>query len=659
MAEDIRRGLGGGFRGRDVLLIGGSMALMLVAVVFFALAQQGQSRLARWQETTQTIPQQMNQLVLGIGEVLRGRPVSLALVDSVRLSLEELTLGLLQGDVVLDIAPLPASLQPEGTALREVWLGLAAQINQLAQLVPSYDQGLLAAERLVDAVRGPEGLSAVYEALAQAETNPERIITLARQLSDLESFASTASRLFTEGRDTQRFFDELSKLIGALEQREQSLASLPDSNDRRARLRELRDRVTALEPLVAQVITLQGVAADLPKGLSDITAAAGAVDDELVIRAARLSRYPFISYSSAAIALLLLATYAVLATREVARRLREREAREARQQQAILGLLDEITNLADGDLTVDVTVTEDFTGAIADSINYTVQNMRSLVGTINETSEKLARSAGATQELATRMNSASQQQAREVVTITQQINAAAQALQQVSAKADEAVEQAEQSATIARQGAETADRTMASMNQLREQIQDTSKRIKRLGESSQEIGHIIELINDIAEQTGTLALNAAIQAAMAGEQGRGFAVVAEEVQRLAERASNATRQVEGLVKTIQADTNEAIVSMERSTQNVVNGTRTAEEAGSALTQVSSASRLIAERVQALAQATRQQSAVATQLAKQMQSIREIALQTSQASGQTAQAVGELNKLSDQLRGSVSGFKLPT
>ena len=228
----------------------------------------------------------------------------------------------------------------------------------------------------------------------------------------------------------------------------------------------------------------------------------------------------------------------------------------------------------------------------------------------------------------------------------------------MASEAQTLAHQSELSLQTAKSGGETVRRSIDSMEALREQIQDTSKRIKRLGESSQEIGNIIELINDIAEQTGTLALNASIQAAMAGEQGRGFAVVAEEVQRLAERASSATRQVETLVNTIQADTNEAMVSMERSTVNVVSGARSAEDAGGALTRVQRSSQTMAELIAEIAGDARQQSAGTTAVARQMQGIREVSTQTSRSSTETAAAVDELAQLSTALRQSVAGFKLP-
>ncbi|MEM6936904.1 MAG: methyl-accepting chemotaxis protein, partial [Pseudomonadota bacterium] len=200
--------------------------------------------------------------------------------------------------------------------------------------------------------------------------------------------------------------------------------------------------------------------------------------------------------------------------------------------------------------------------------------------------------------------------------------------------------------------------TIDGMDNIREQIQETSKRIKRLGESSQEIGDIVELINDIAEQTNILALNAAIQAASAGEAGRGFAVVADEVQRLAERASNATKRIETLVQTIQADTNEAVISMEQTTTEVVNGARLAEDAGEALGEIEKVSHDLADLIQNISEAARQQSAAATNISGTMNVIQEITTQTSAGTSQTAESIGHLADLAAELRRSVADFKLP-
>lgn len=329
------------------------------------------------------------------------------------------------------------------------------------------------------------------------------------------------------------------------------------------------------------------------------------------------------------------------------------------QQQAILSLLDEITNIADGDLTGELTVTADFTGNIADSLNYTVQTLRNLVGTINNTSVEIAAAASSTTERVERMSVAAEGQAREIVRATQSISLASRSLEAVASRAETLSEQAKGSVNTAHSGAATVGRTIQGMSTLREQIQDTAKRIKRLGESTQEVGNIIEVIDDIAEQTNTLALNASIQAAMAGESGRGFAVVADQVKQLAEQVASATKQIETLIKTIQVDTQEAITSMERSTTNVVSGAKSAEEAGLALTRIEASSQELAKLIQDIAGAARDQSAETTQLANAMQGIREVSIQTSETAHQTAEAVGELNVLSGKLRESVAGFKLPT
>ena len=200
--------------------------------------------------------------------------------------------------------------------------------------------------------------------------------------------------------------------------------------------------------------------------------------------------------------------------------------------------------------------------------------------------------------------------------------------------------------------------TIEGMDTIREQIQETSKRIKRLGESSQQIGEIVELIDDIADQTNILALNAAMQAAMAGEAGRGFAVVADEVQRLAERSSNATRQIETLVKTIQADTNEAVSSMENSTTEVVNGAKLAEGAGDALKEIENVSSYIADITHKMAESAKLQADGATQIRTNMGVIKEITIQTKESTNQSAASIETLAEMSDQLSKSVAGFRLP-
>ena len=329
-----------------------------------------------------------------------------------------------------------------------------------------------------------------------------------------------------------------------------------------------------------------------------------------------------------------------------------------RNQQAILRLLDELSSLADGDLTVQATVTEDITGAIADSINYAVDALRGLVTTINQSAIQLDSATRQTQALSGHLAKASGAQSKQIASATESAGGMAASAEEVSGNAERASDVARHSVEVAHKGGDAVRRTIDGMNTIRETIQETSKRIKRLGESSQEIGNIVELINDIAEQTNILALNASIQASMAGEAGRGFAVVADEVQRLAERAANATKQIEVLVRTIQTDTNEAVVSMERSTTDVVGGALLAENAGAALEEIEQVSNQIASLVQNISASSRQQTGAAQNIARNMQVLKEISAQTAESTHATSTAIAKLAELSAGLRKAAAGFRLP-
>ena len=329
-----------------------------------------------------------------------------------------------------------------------------------------------------------------------------------------------------------------------------------------------------------------------------------------------------------------------------------------RNQQAILRLLDELSSLADGDLTVQATVTEDITGAIADSINYAVDALRGLVTTINQSAIQLDSATRQTQALSQHLAKASGAQSKQISSATESAAGMAGSVAEVSGNAERAADVARHSVEVAHKGGDAVRRTIDGMNTIRETIQETSKRIKRLGESSQEIGNIVELINDIAEQTNILALNASIQASMAGEAGRGFAVVADEVQRLAERAANATKQIEVLVRTIQTDTNEAVVSMERSTTDVVGGALLAENAGAALEEIEQVSNQIASLVQNISASSRQQTSGAQNIARNMQVLKEISAQTAESTNTTSAAIAKLAELSAGLRRAAAGFRLP-
>lgn len=384
------------------------------------------------------------------------------------------------------------------------------------------------------------------------------------------------------------------------------------------------------------------------------------IDFEGGIVASGLLAHPMLPMVLLVLALVTLAVLVVLHWRRVVleRLNREETLQGERNQRAILRLLEELGSLSYGDLTVEATVTEDITGAIADSINYAIEKLRELVVTINDTAIMVDSAAKSTASIAADMASAAEIQNQEIVAATESIVSMATSIEDVSGNAEKSSDVARHSVEVAHKGGEAVRRTIDGMNTIRETIQETSKRIKRLGESSQEIGNMIELINDIAEQTNILALNASIQASTAGDAGRGFAIVADEVQRLAERSTNATKQIEVLVRTIQADTTEAVVSMERSTTDVVGGALLAENAGAALDETEQVSNQIAKLVKSISASARQQAYSATEMTSRTSKLREISDQTSKATIATAESISELSDLATQLRQTVAGFTLP-
>jgi methyl-accepting chemotaxis protein len=333
------------------------------------------------------------------------------------------------------------------------------------------------------------------------------------------------------------------------------------------------------------------------------------------------------------------------------------ERENKRNQEAILRLLNDMGDLAQGDLTVHAQVSADITGAIADSINFTVEELRTLVTGINRATGQVTSATEQAKAISTQLLQAAEKQSREIQETTSSVLQMTQSMNEVSANANQSAKVAQQSLNAAEKGTAAVQNSISGMNEIREQIQETSKRIKRLGESSQEIGEIVELISDITEQTNVLALNAAIQAATAGEAGRGFTVVAEEVQRLAERSAEATKQIGAIVKTIQTDTQDAVTAMEKSTQGVVEGAKLSDAAGRALSEIGEVSRSLAQLAATISSATQAQAESANRVAKSMQDILNITNQTTQGTKQTAVSIGQLTQLAADLKSSVSGFKI--
>ncbi len=339
------------------------------------------------------------------------------------------------------------------------------------------------------------------------------------------------------------------------------------------------------------------------------------------------------------------------------RRSKDAERLNRENQNAILRLMNELSDLADGDLTAHATVSEDITGAIADSINYTTDELRKLVERVNTASQQVTRASSDAGKVTKGLLDATQKQASEIREAGIAVELMAKSIQEVDSSAAQSSIVARRTLEVTEQGAMAVRNSVAGMDGIREQIQETSKRIKRLGESSQEIGEIVDLISDITEQTNVLALNAAIQAASAGEAGRGFAVVAEEVQRLAERSGEATKQIGLLVKTIQGDTQDAVVAMEKSTQGVVEGAKLSDEAGKSLQEIERSTRELTDLVNSISVSTQVQNDMAREVSTAMADILKITEQTSKGTQLTSASVAQLESLATELDGSVSGFKL--
>lgn len=489
-----------------------------------------------------------------------------------------------------------------------------------------------------------------------------------QSLQEMNSLMNGTGNLDREGRDFQNHVNNFGTVLEAFANGSPSLniPALPKDSDLQATLGELQRQEKALGanlqtlgPLTADIVGWQQALATLVVHGRQMLSDAHAIDQTYADQVAARIFKPIYGYIFGGIALLLIATLVVRyqLTGDARRAARAQQLQNERNQEGIMRLLDELGTLADGDLTVELAVTEDITGAIADSINYTVEALRELVKTINDTALEVDTAARQTEATASQLAEASDNQSRQITSAGQSISQMARSIEQVSANAEEASEVARRSVDIAHKGGEAVRRTIEGMNSIREAIQDTSKRMKRLGESSQEIGDIVELINDIAEQTNILALNAAIQASTAGEAGRGFGVVADEVQRLAVRAASATRQIETLVRTIQSDTNEAIVSMEQSTAGVVSRAQLAENAGHALDEIESVSNDIAALIENISAAAREQAQVAGEVSGTMTVIQEITSQTSEGTAVTARSIGRLAALAAELRRSVQGFRL--
>jgi twitching motility protein PilJ len=610
----------------------------------------------------------------------RGEMQSFNTLQQTRDRFETIMWELKNGSKKDDLPAAPSEVMPVVQDLESSWLELRQNIDEILKA----QENILAIGEFSSVIsefvpQMQELLSELSEVLINSKAPSRQVYTATEQEMLIQRINSNVNQVLEGGQKTAAAIDQFSRDSDLFGRVLQGLMK----GDKDLGIEKVTDKVARqrLQDVTTLFNTIQDNAAEIIQNIPEVLPAleaaskVNALSDKAgnaataLVAAFRESpgRFSFLGIkagpvmiaifgAAAALFLVLLGLQLVV---DAQRREQVSKQQNENNQKAILQLLDEMGDLADGDLTVTASVTEDITGAIADSINYAIEALRELVTTINQTSEQVS---GATQEsraTAMHLAEASEHQAEQITQANESIKEMTSAIDQMSTDATESAEVARRSVEIAGTGADTVRNTISGMDDIREQIQETSKRIKRLGESSQEIGDIVELIDDIADQTNILALNAAMQAAMAGEAGRGFAVVADEVQRLAERSINATKQIEALVKTIQADTNEAVTSMEASTSGVVKGAKLAEDAGEALKEIESVSQYIADLTGKIAQSAQKQSEESVNIKDTMSVIQEITNQTSEGTHQTANSIGALADLSDQLQKSVAGFRLPS
>ncbi len=611
-----------------------------------------------WLSLARSLQTQVAELGAVGDSAARGLTPDFRALEGAQANVQDSLILLEEGDELIELPPPPATINDSYAKLTDAWYEMSDSVDLVLDARGNFNN----ADRTIYELRRSALSAQDSSRLEQAELPLSsqatgRLLAYSRVLVSLEQLRAESLRIIGAGRDADRTIAGMNETLRVLLEDLARTGTAPDSALSTS-VQQVESYLSSLTRVAGKLTNVQAAASSLSQLGTAVTSAAIEVEDGLTeFSRARPVKAEYVYYFGAAtIVFLVLFVFVFLLNARQRSVLAERS--EKSQQEAILRLLDEIADLADGDLTTTATVTEDFTGAIADSINFTIDTLRTLVGTIQTSAAQVSEAASTTLDRSDSLNHAAQEQTQRVKAAAGSIDNLNKSVQELAEEAQTLSSQSELSLETARSGGTTVRRSIDSMEALREQIQDTSKRIKRLGESSQEIGNIIEFINDISEQTNTLALNAAIQAAMAGEAGRGFAVVADEVQRLAERAADATRQIEGLVKTIQADTNEAIVSMERSTTNVVTGASSATEAGQALERVESFANDLAALVQRITHSAETQRSSAQSISEEIEAVEELAHQTSTTANETASSTRQLTDLSAQLRESVSGFRLP-
>ena len=652
------------------------LAFLVLAAMFVFIDIRKSAQTAVYVSTATEMQMLSQRIANSAQQATRGTPLGFnQLHESRDQFIAGLNLLITGGEKLgVSVPASPARVQPTLQEIEKLWKPVQGNINLILSQRPSLIElrdlegtvekttpqlSMLAQELVVGVVDAHEASRTVtYARQLAADVSNFDFINALRLLSTDRPDQQVALQLANNTRQYQR---TLNALLG--EARDATIT--PIQSDSAKRMAENLNKAFAPFATSAQaiVVNMQALARAKQSSRDIFTAseallkAPGDLVQGYQEEATGHAYYVAAAVLSALLALAALILLGKVFLDDARRRALASEAENRRNQEAILRLLDEMGQVADGDLTVQARVTEDITGAIADSINYTIEELRRLVAGITRASVQVTAATGEAQRITAQLLDATQNQATRIGSTGQSVVQMAKSIGEVSENARRSAEVAQQSLTAAEKGAGAVQKAVRGMNDIREQIQETSKRIKRLGESSQEIGEIVQLITEITEQTNVLALNAAIQAASAGEAGRGFTVVAEEVQRLAERSAEATKHISSIVKTIQRDTQDTVEAMEHSTQGVVEGTRIADEAGQALHEIEDVSKRLAALIASISAATQEQARSATDVESNMQSILGITQLTTDGTKKTAASADQLDALANELKSSVTRFKL--
>lgn len=648
---------------KQYLYTGGTLIVSLLLATGFTIYSSIQvGNKAQYEARSGQLQMQSQRMALAAQQAVLGNAEAFKKLSSGQADFESTLTGLISGDA--DVPASPSKAQVPLEQISAQWNKARTQTRQIL----SQEKNLVILNKNVKEINQLSlDLLEVAEQLSnqlsesgmgvREVSKANLLVTLSQRLPKNANALLSADLIDTSvvlqlEKDVNLFKDTVQSLMESkAASNEDSLQTLEDVGTNMA---DMVDAVGAVLANSRPLLQSKQAARDLFVGsdklLKDTSELSGAY------RSLGSSGYLFASVF-ALLAVASLVFVGLVNINETKSRARKSEEENTRNQEAILRLMDELGQLAEGNLAMNASVTEDITGAVADSINYTVEELRTLVRGINSATLQMDEATGQAGQISDSLQAATRRQSEEIEETSAAVVSLSQSVQQVSTNAAESARVADQSMAAAEKGQQAVQNAISSMNGLREQIQETSKRIKRLGESSQEIGEIVELISDITEQTNVLALNAAIQAASAGEAGRGFSVVAEEVQRLAERSADATKQIAAIVKTIQSDTHDTVAAMEVSTQGVVEGAKLSDAAGQTLSEISVVSKTLANLIAGISSATQDQAESTAKVAATMQDIKAISAQTSEGTKMTAESIGGLKQLAKELQGSVAGFKL--